>query len=79
MLLCAYSATSVLLVANVVPPNGENDAKPIWGEGKTDPKEALESNGFLMRNIIFHPSSGGRRRRNRGRRTNDKTEEGQKD
>ncbi|CAJ1945701.1 unnamed protein product [Cylindrotheca closterium] len=62
---------------NVVPPKGEEDDKPIWGEGKVDPKEALESNGFLMRNIVFHPSSGGRRRRNRGRRNN-KKEEGQK-
>jgi len=61
----------------VVPTKGEEDTKPIWGEEKADPKEALESNGFLMRNIIFHPSSGGRRRRNRGRRNN-KKEEGEK-
>ena len=59
----------------MVPPTGENDDKPIWGEGKADPKEALESNGFLMRNIVFHPGSGGRRRRNRGRRNNMNEEE----
>lgn len=54
----------------MVAPEGENDDKPIWGDGKADPKEALESNGFLLRNVIFNPSSGGRRRRNRGKRNN---------
>jgi len=59
---------------NVLSPKGEKDTKPVWGDGKADPKDALESNGFLMRNIIFHPTSGGRRRRNRGRRNNKKDE-----
>jgi len=60
---------------NVVSPQGEKDTKPVWGDGKADPKDVLESNGFLMRNVVFHPSSGGRRRRrNRGRRNNKKDE-----
>jgi hypothetical protein len=44
----------------------------LWGEGKADPKEALENNGFQMRKIALVPTAGSGRRRGRGRRNNGK-------
>jgi hypothetical protein len=44
----------------------------LWGEGKADPKEALEKNEFQMRRIALVPTAGSGRRRGRGRRTNGK-------
>ena len=41
----------------------------LWGEGKGDPKDALEKNGFQMRKVSFVPAAGGGRRRGRGRRS----------
>ena len=55
-----------------VKPTGANETtETLWGEGKADPKDVLESNGFLMRKIALNSSqAGGRRgrgRRNRGK------------
>lgn len=36
----------------------------LWGEGKSDPREALEKCGMQMRKIVLH---AGERRRGRGR------------
>jgi hypothetical protein len=44
----------------------------LWGEGKADPKEALEKNEFQMRKIALVPTAGSGRRRGRGRRNNGK-------
>lgn len=55
------------------PTNAEDGTNPIWGEDKSDPRETLEKEGFMMRKASFH-HSGGRRRRNRGggKRNNNK-------
>ncbi|KAL3804717.1 hypothetical protein HJC23_008532 [Cyclotella cryptica] len=45
--------------ANVVPVGTDETAETLWGEGKTDPKAALEEHGFLMRRVVLTP----RRRR----------------
>jgi len=45
--------------ANVVPVGTDETAETLWGAGKTDPKEALEEHGFLMRRVVLTP----RRRR----------------
>mmetsp|Transcript_130647 Transcript_130647/g.194631 ORF Transcript_130647/g.194631 Transcript_130647/m.194631 type:complete len:345 (+) Transcript_130647:56-1090(+) len=54
----------------VKPTGGEETPESLWGEGKIDPKEALESNGFQMRKVALHAAPGGGRRRGRGRRNN---------
>ena len=41
--------------------------EPVWGDEKEDPREALKTNGFQIRSVVFHHSTG-RRRRGRGRR-----------
>jgi hypothetical protein len=48
---------------------GENANKPVWGEGKEDPREALEETSFLMRKVVFHHGRTPRGR-NRGNRNN---------
>jgi hypothetical protein len=53
----------------VQPTKGENANKPVWGEGKEDPKEVLEKTGFLMRKVVFHHGRTPRGR-NRGNRNN---------
>ena len=41
--------------------------EPVWGDEKEDPREALKTNGFQIRSVVFHHGTG-RRRRGRGRR-----------
>jgi hypothetical protein len=58
----------------VKPTGADESTETLWGEGKKDPKDILESNGFLMRKVALNPSAGGGRRgrgrRNQGRRSN---------
>jgi hypothetical protein len=61
-----------LFVDSVQPAGAEETTDGLWGEGKIDPKEALESNGFQMRKVALHPTAGGGRRRGRGRQRNTK-------
>lgn len=40
---------------NVIAVGPEETAETLWGEGKVDPKEALEANSFLMRRVVLTP------------------------
>lgn len=58
---------------SVQPTRATETADSLWGEGKVDPKIALETHGFLMRRIILNAAQSGRgRRRGRGRRPGNK-------
>jgi hypothetical protein len=57
---------------SVQPTGADETTAHLWGEGKADPKEALETNGFLMRRMILNAAQAGRGRR-RGRRSTNKT------
>lgn len=54
MLLRMPTTTSSYIRADKVAPieAGENPEK-LWGEGKTDPRDALEQDGFLMRRVVL--------------------------
>ena len=34
---------------------GDETAQTLWGDGPTDPRSALEENGFLMRRVVLTP------------------------
>jgi len=40
---------------NVLPVGAEETDKTLWGEEPTDPKSALEGNGFQMRRVVLTP------------------------
>lgn len=40
----------------------------LWGEGKPDPKDILEKNGFLMRKVALNAAANPGRRGGRGPR-----------
>ena len=42
-------------LAQVIPVGPNETAETLWGEGKANPKEALEANGFLMRRVVLTP------------------------
>jgi cold shock CspA family protein len=44
-----------LMDDNVIAVGPEETAETLWGEGKVDPKEALEANSFLMRRVVLTP------------------------
>jgi hypothetical protein len=70
--------TLLFLFLDSVTPTGEEETtETLWGEGKADPKEALEKNGLQMRKVALQATAGGGRRRgrNRGRRNNKKPSE----
>lgn len=52
---------------SIEPTEQEDGINPVWGEGKSDPKEALEKNGFQLRKVAFAHLP---RRRGPGRRNN---------
>eukprot|EP00980_Cylindrotheca_fusiformis_P026144 scaffold15472_cov117-Cylindrotheca_fusiformis.AAC.8 len=62
-----FGQRSLGYVETVQPTSGEKANKPVWGEGKADPKTALESNNFLMSKPVFHHGRGPFRR-NKGKR-----------
>jgi hypothetical protein len=64
-------------VESVKPTGADETPESLWGEGKADPKEALESNGFQMRKVALQAAPGGGRRRGRGRRSNGKKADGE--
>ena len=57
---------------SVKPTGTDESPESLWGEGKPDPKDLLEQNGFLMRKIAFNaaanPGRRGRGPRNRGKK-----------
>ena len=59
---------------SVKPTGADETTETLWGEGKADPKDVLESNGFLMRKIALNSAQAGGRR-GRGRRNNKKNGE----
>jgi hypothetical protein len=62
--------TIFLLSPDSVQPTGAAETTDtLWGEGKADPKDSLEKNGFQMRKMILNSAQAGKRRfRGRGRR-----------
>lgn len=67
--------TTLLLLASIasVQPTGADETpESLWGEGKPDPKDLLEANGFLMRKIAFNAASNPGRRGGRGPRNRKK-------
>ena len=42
-------------LAQVIPVGPDETAETLWGEGKANPKAALEDNGFLMRRVVLTP------------------------
>ena len=57
----------ILVSTESVKATGSDETpESLWGEEKTDPKDALESNGFQMRKVALHAVPG-RRGRGRGR------------
>ncbi|KAL3923553.1 MAG: hypothetical protein SGILL_001592 [Bacillariaceae sp.] len=58
---------------SVKPTEAEETTATLWGEDKTDPKEALEKHNFQMRKMILNAKQAiVRRRRGRGRRSGNK-------
>lgn len=55
----SHALLATLVAASVVPVGTDETAETLWGAGKTDPKDALEEHGFLMRRVVLTP----RRRR----------------
>lgn len=71
--VAGFLLNEVDLSDDLVQPTGVDETTAhLWGEGKTDPKEALETNGFLMRRMILNAAQAGRGRR-RGRRSTNQT------
>lgn len=54
---------------SVKPTGSEESPETLWGEGKPEPKDVLETNGFLMRKVALNaaanPGRRGRGPRNR--------------
>ena len=60
-------------IDTVKPTTATETTDTLWGEGKADPKDSLEKNGFQMRKMILNAAQAGSgRRRGRGRRPNNK-------
>jgi len=45
----------------VVAVQPDETSTTLWGDGPTEPREALEANGFLMRRVVLTPRKGGGR------------------
>lgn len=58
------------MFVDVVKASGADEkAESLWGEGKPDPKDALEKAGFLMRKVsLTADATSGRRGRPRNRK-----------
>lgn len=70
-----YDSSSLILLESVKPTGADESPDTLWGEGKPDPKDTLEKNGFLMRKVALTAAanpgrSGGRGPRNRKRGQN---------
>ena len=65
MLICL----KLLLIDSVTATGAGETPETLWGEGKPDPKDVLEQNGFQMRKVALtaaaNPGRRGRGPRNR--------------
>ena len=59
---------TVFFSESVKATGADESPSALWGEGKPDPKDVLEKNGFLMRKVALNAASNPGRRSGRAPR-----------
>jgi hypothetical protein len=53
--LIAHTLCYIYLLGATIAVGAEETPETLWGEGKQDPKDALEAEGFQMRRVVLTP------------------------
>lgn len=77
VLLTIITRTLTIRVDEVQQVQLDETPESLWGDDKSDPRDALEQNGFQMRQVVLtrKPRGGGGRRSGRGHGGGDNTNE----